>query len=51
MRYSRFDVPAIANHKTQAKRVEVLKERLYDHAQYVLDQEVTIEHMFYNGSV
>lgn len=50
-RHSRFDVPAIANQEKWAKRLEVLKERLYDHAQYVPDQEVTIEHMFYNGSV
>ena len=48
MSYDRFDVPAIAKQKKWAERLQVLQERLYDHAQYVPDQEVTIEHMFYS---
>jgi len=47
--HKRFDVPQIADKDEWASRLKVLKGRLYSHAEYVPEQELTVEHLYYNG--
>lgn len=45
-----FDVPLVADQKYWQARLKVLQDRLFAHTN-IPEQEVTIEHLFYNGFI